>query len=185
MFYSKIRKFDLFLSLIAALGLIFIGMSNYQGIGFPKKNELKYTTGVFNIDEQPEFINYIILTRTENSSDNPLFACSYSPFGNGASSSCGDKKFLTRYVDNIVTIGWYEQEYFLGFKNNVYQLVTIEMNNEIKRSYDETASLVRESGEFYSYVFIPISILSFPFFYWLFGWLTAVGNRVKKVDLEK
>lgn len=178
--FKPLRKFDLFLSLIISLGLIYIGISNYQGIGFPKENELNYTTGIFNIIEQPEYVNHIMLSQVDESNDNKIFTCSYSPFGNGASSSCGDTKYLNRYTGNVVTVGWYEQKEFLGFKNDISQLVTIEMNDEITRSYGDRAKLVKDSGEFYMHIFIPISILLFPFYYWLFGRLTAAGNKAKK-----
>ena len=113
--FKKNRKLDFYSSLIISLGLVFIGISNIQGIGFPKESELNYTTGVFDIVEQPEYVNHIMLSQTDESSDSRLFTCSYSPFGNGASSSCGDTKYLIRYIDKVVTVGWYEQEKFLWF----------------------------------------------------------------------
>ena len=178
--FKPLRKFDFFLSLIIALGLIYIGISNYQGIGFPKESELKYTTGIFNIVEQPEYVNHIMLNRIDGKNKSQLFTCSYSPFGNGTSSSCGDTKYLNRYTENVVTVGWYEQKEFLGFKNNISQLVTIEINDEISYSYDDTAEFVNSMRGFFIYVLTPISILSFPFFYWLFGRLTEAGNKAKK-----
>ena len=38
-----------------------------------------------------------------------------------------------------MSIGWYRQQLFLWFKNNMPQLVTIEISDEAVRSYDDTA----------------------------------------------
>ena len=112
-----------------------------------------------------------------------MFACSFSPFGNGSTSSCGDTKVLKPYVGNLVTVGWYEQPEFLGFKNDTPQLVTIEMDNEIIRSYEQTYNFVTDMGNSDLYVMMPISAFSFPIFYWFFGWLSAVGERRRQVGL--
>ncbi|WP_289057442.1 hypothetical protein AADH33_05065 [Psychrobacter sp. KFRI-CH2-11] len=170
--FKPLRKFDFFLSLIIALGLVYMSITDHVGIGFPKENELKYTTGVFSIVEQPEYVNHVILNKINGKSDSQLFTCSYSVFGNGDLSSCGDKKYLVQYVGNVVTVGWYKQKEFLGFKNDVPQLVTIEMNNEIMSSYDKKKKYIKSMNDFNLYIFLPISILSFPFYYWLFGWLS-------------
>lgn len=183
--FSKVRKLDFYSALIISLGIVFISISRFQGMGFPKESELKYSTGVFNIVEQPEYVNHIMLNQMDENNDSQLFTCSYSPFGNGASSSCGDTKYLNRYIGNVVTIGWYEQKEFLGFKNSTPQLVNIEMDNEISYSYDDTAEFVNSMKDFFIYVLTPISILSFPFFYWLFGWLSKPrGNKKIKSHLE-
>lgn len=183
--FKTLRKFDFFLSLIIALGFVYMSITGYVGIDFPEENELNYTTGVYSIVEEPEYVNHIMLSQIDESNDNKLFTCSYSPFGNGQLSSCGHKDFLDHYAGNVVTIGWYEQKEFLGFKNDIAQMVTTEMNGEIMRSYDQTDKFVEDIGNSVLYIDMPISILSFPFFYWLFGRLTKAGNEAKKVNLEK
>ena len=64
----KIRKFDFCLSLIIALGLMFMTIKEYKGIYFPQKKELKYTKGIFNIENKTEAINYIRLEKINNRS---------------------------------------------------------------------------------------------------------------------
>ena len=177
--FKPFRKFDFFLSLIIALGLVYMSITDHVGIGFPEENELKYTTGVFSIVEQPEYVNHVILNEINNKNHSQLFTCSYSAFGNGELSSCGDEKYLVQYVGNVVTVGWYKQKEFLGFKNDVPQLVTIEMNNEIMSSYDKKKEYIKSMNDFNLYIFLPISILSFPFYYWLFGWLATPKGRHK------
>lgn len=179
----KIRKFDFCLSLIIALGLIYIVISNYQGIGFPKEHQLNYTIGVFSIVKQPQGRNHVQLNHISGKHKTMLFTCSYSPFGNPSTSSCGDTKFLEPYVNKVVTVGWYEQPDFLGFKNDTPQLVTIEVDGQVMRSYASRAEYIEKTKKFDLYIFLPASLLSFPFFYWLFGWLSAVGERRRQVEL--
>lgn len=177
--FKKIRRFDFFLSLIISLGFMYSVVTGYIGIDFPKENELSYTTGIYSIVEQPEYVNHIMLSQINQNNDSQLFTCSYNSFGNGSSSSCGDKKYLTPYVGNMVTIGWYEQKKFLGFKNDVAQMVTIEANGKIIRSYHETFDYIKSMNNFSLYMDIPFSILSFPLFYWLFGWLSKPRGKDK------
>ena len=174
MFSRKIRKFDFCLSLIIALGMFLLFTSRYEGMDFPKEYELNYTTGEFSIVKQPKGRNHIRLNYISGDHQSMLFTCGYSPFGNGESSSCGDTKFLEPYVNKMVKVGWYEQPDFLGFKNDTPQLVTIEVDGQVIRNYAEVAKYIKEMRDINLYFFLPGSILSFPFFYWLFGWLSAV-----------
>lgn len=176
---KKIRKFDFFLSLIIALGFVYMSTKGYVGIGFPQESELNYTTGIYSIVEQPEYVNHVMLNQINERNESQLFSCSYSSFGNGASSSCGDTKYLASYVGNVVTVGWYEQKEFLGFKNDVAQMVTTQMNGKIMRSYDETFDYIKSMNNFSLYMEVPFSILSFTLFYWLFGWLAKPRDNNK------
>lgn len=177
--FRRVRKFDFFLSLVISLGFMCSTITGYIGINFPRENELSYTTGIYSIVEQPEYVNHIMLNQINENYDSQLFTCSYNSFGNGSSSSCGDKKYLTPYVGNVVTIGWYEQKKFLGFENDVAQMVTIETNGKIIRSYRETFDYIKSMNNFSLYMDIPFSVLSFPLFYWLFGWLSRPRGKNK------
>ena len=177
--FRRVRKFDFFLSLVISLGFMCSTITGYIGINFPRENELSYTTGIYSIVEQPEYVNHIMLNQINENYDSQLFTCSYNSFDNGSSSSCGDKKYLTPYVGNVVTIGWYEQKKFLGFKNDVAQMVTIETNGKIVRSYRETFDYIKSMNNFSLYMDIPFSVLSFPLFYWLFGWLSRPRGKNK------
>lgn len=180
MFSRKIRKFDFCLSLIFAIGLILIFISRYQGIDFPKEHELKYSTGVFSMVKQSKATNYVRLSQINGGGNSMVYSCAYSPFGNGESSSCGSKKSLEPYANKMVTGGWYEQPEFLGFKNEMPQLVTIEIDGEVMRSYAERETYIKELQRIYLYFLLPGSMLCFPLFYWAFGKMTAYGERNRK-----
>ena len=82
-----------------------------------------------------------------------------------------------------MTVGWHEQPEFLGFRNDKPQLVTIEVDGQVMRSYASRVEYIEKTKKFDLYLFLPASILSFPFFYWLFGWLSAVGERRRQAGL--
>lgn len=154
MFRNKIRTSDFFTALACFLVVLVIAVKNYIGIGFPEEDKLHYTTGIFHIKERPRATNHVLLSKNDTNNDNQLFSCSYSQFGNGQSSSCGDTKFLLPYVDQKVTIGWYKQDKLLGFENKLPQLVTIEMDNEMVRTYKRTAEKIKSSRK--DSLYLPI-----------------------------
>lgn len=104
----------------------------------PEKSEIQYSTGVFHIVTPAKFVNHVELSRIGGSNDSNVFSCAYNAFSNGKQSSCGDTKFLKPYVDKEVTVGWYQQKAFLGFENELPQLVSIELDSKIMKSYEET-----------------------------------------------
>lgn len=104
----------------------------------PEKSEIQYSTGIFHIVTPAKFVNHVELSRIDGSNDSNVFSCAYNAFSNGKQSSCGDTKFLKPYVDKKVTIGWYQQKAFLGFENELPQLVSIELDSKIMKSYEET-----------------------------------------------
>ena len=79
---------------------------------------------------------------------------------------CGGLKNLAPYINKEVTIGWYEVDDFLGFKNEMPQLVTIEMDGRIMRSYEHTAEKVKTVKNDTIYLFLPGAFLFCCYFYW-------------------
>ncbi|MGP5505629.1 hypothetical protein [Psychrobacter celer] len=148
----------------------FIVMSAICAVQFPatdvpEKTEIQYSTGIFHIVTPAKFVNHVDLSRIGGSNDSKVFSCAYNAISNGRQSTCGDTKFLQPYVGKEVTIGWYRQQPFLGFKNDMPQLVSIEMNGEIMRSYEQTA----KTNDGLKYVNIGLYILAFllsVFLYW-------------------
>lgn len=152
--FRKIRKSDFFTALACFLVVLVIAVNSYIGIGFPKENELHYSTGIFHIKEKPRATNHVLLSHSDTSRDDQVFSCSYSHFGNGQQSSCGDTSFLSSYVGQEVTIGWYKQDKLFGFENALPQLVTLEMNNKMGHTYNETAENIKFSRK--ASLYLPI-----------------------------
>ena len=134
-FFSKKSRFTMTLLLfLAMMGSL---ISDFP-IELPEEDEIRYTAGVFEIQRAMKSTNHVLIKQINNSRGYQVFSCSYSPFSNGKSSSCGDTKYLKPYVNEEVTIGWYNIDKLLWFKNDMPQLVTIEINDEVVRSYDDT-----------------------------------------------
>ena len=136
----KIKRKGSFVFSIA----FFIVMSAIFAVQFPatdipEKTEVRYSTGIFHIVTPAKFVNHVDLSRIGGSNNSKVFSCAYNAISNGRQSTCGDTKFLQPYVGKEVTIGWYRQQPFLGFTNDMPQLVSIEMDGEIMRSYEQTA----------------------------------------------
>lgn len=135
----------------------------------PQENGLQYSTGFFEIEKASEATNHILLRKVNGSSNYQVFSCSYSPFSNQRASTCGDDKHLESYVDKEATIGWYKIDEFIGFKNDVSQLVTIEINNEIIRSYENTNKKVTDRKIGSLYIFLPVAFVISLVSYWFLG----------------
>lgn len=138
-------------------------------IGFPEEDELQYTVGVFDTQRPMKSTNHVLLSQTSESNDPIVFSCSYSPFGNERSSSCGDKRYLEPYIGEKLTIGWYRIDKFLWFKNDMPQLVTIEINDKVVRDYSDTYADFNRTRSGRLYVLMPILLFITLIFYWLIG----------------
>lgn len=138
-------------------------------VGFPENSELQYTAGVFEIQRAMKSTNHVLLKQINDNGDHQVFSCSYSPFSNDKSSSCGDTKYLEPYIDKEVTIGWYKINKLLWFENDMPQLVTIEMNDEIIRSYEHTATNVSNRRHGSLYIFLPLAFIICLLAYWFLG----------------
>lgn len=143
----------------------------------PEKSEIQYSTGIFHIVTPAKFVNHVELRRIGGSNDSNVFSCAYNAFSNGKQSSCGDTKFLKPYVDKEVTVGWYQQKAFLGFENELPQLVSIELDSKIMKSYEETVKTSK--GLQYINIFIYIAIFLFSI------WLYKSGVRTFEEHAKK
>ena len=165
-FFSKKTRFMmtslLFLAMMGSL------ITDFP-IELPEEDEIKYTTGVFETQGAMKSTNHVLLKQINNSRSYQVFSCSYSPFSNDKSSSCGDTKYLRPYINEEVTIGWYKIDKFLWFKNDMPQLVTIEINDEAVRSYDDTARKINDRRNGSLYIFLPLAFIISLLAYWFLG----------------
>lgn len=165
-FFSKKARLTMASLLFLAMMSSFI--SDFP-VGFPEKSELQYTTGTFEVQRAMKSTNHVLLKQINENDDYQVFSCSYSPFSNGKLSSCGGVKNLKPYSEEEVTIGWYIINKFLWFENDMPQLVTIEMNGEVMRSYEHTDSKVRNIRKSSLYIFLPLLFIIVYLFYWFLG----------------
>lgn len=135
-------------------------------VGFPEENELQYSTGIFNIEKAMRATNHVLLSQIDNGNGYQVFSCSYSPFGNQRASTCGDDEYLEPYINKQATIGWYKVNSFLGFKNDIPQLVTLEVDGKVIRDYNYTSADVRRNVNNSLFIFTPIMFLIVALCYW-------------------
>lgn len=138
-------------------------------VGFPEESKLHYSTGVFEIEKAMQSTNHVLLRQIDNGHSYQVFSCSYSPFGNQRASSCGDNKYLAPYVSKEVTIGWYNVDRFLGFENDIPQMVTLEVDGEVIRDYNYTSLDVSRNVNSSLFIFIPIMLIMVSLCYWFLG----------------
>ena len=162
------KKIRISLSMVLFFGSLNTLITDFP-VGFPEKSELQYSTGIFDTERSLRATNHVSLTNIDGSNEYKVFSCSYSPFSNQRSSSCGDVKNLEPYMNKEVTIGWYQVKPFLGFKNEIPQLVTIDIDGETMRSYEHTAVKVARKRHGRIYVLAPIYLLFVLLCYWFLG----------------
>ncbi|MBO6225109.1 MAG: hypothetical protein J6N72_06625 [Psychrobacter sp.] len=173
------RKSDFFMSITFCL-FVFISMgTKYAGLGFPQKDELSYTTGKLGLTDNVRNTKHLTLNGKEVKVSNQIFACGYSFFGNGRSSDCGNK-FYDDYLNKQVVIGWYVQDRFLFFKNDLPQLVSLEVDNKTVISYEDTVQKIETKNKIYKFWLFMAPLLSMLFYFVLFKKIT--NDEIKKRD---
>ena len=141
--------------------------TKYAGIGFPKEDSLFYTTGILGLHDNVRHTKHLTLDNVAGKSETQVFACGYSFFDNGRSSDCGNN-FYKPYLNKEATIGWYIQDKFLIFKNNVPQVVTVEVDDKSIISYTDTLRKINSKNKIYRFMILfafPLSV----FMYWSFS----------------
>ena len=169
----------LFLSVLM-IGSVIAGFP----IGFPEESQLQYSTGVFEVKNVSRTVDHVLLKQVD-SNDYQVFACSYNPFANGNSSSCRDLANLTPYIDKEVTIGWYKVDKFLGFTNDMPQLVTMVTDGEVMQTYTQTARYVSQSRRNSLYIYFPMLFPSILFLYLFLGALRTAPRSLETKDSKK
>lgn len=166
------RKLDFYLAL-ALLIFILISMgTKYAGIGFPKEESLSYTTGVLGLHNNVRHTKHLMLDNVEGKRDTQIFACGYSFFDNGRSSDCGSS-FYKPYLDKEATIGWYIQDKFLIFKNDMPQVVTLKVDDEVIISYADTLRNINSNNKISKFIIL----FAFPFSLFIYWLSSKVGKK--------
>ena len=174
MFNFKIkRNLDFYFALALLVFILINAGTKYAGIGFPKEESLSYTTGVLGLHDNVRHTKHLTLD-VEGKRETQIFACGYSFFDNGRSSDCG-QNFYKPYLNKQATIGWYIQDKFLIFKNDVPQVVTLKVGDKEVISYEDTLRKINSNNKISKFMMLfafPLSL----FMYWQFGRIDKKNN---------
>ena len=162
------KKIRFSLTLIPFFGFLLTLITDFP-VSLPKESKLQYSTGIFEIEKAMQATNHVLLRQIDNGYGYQVFSCSYSPFGNQRASTCGDDEYLEPYINKQATIGWYKVNSFLGFKNDIPQLVTLEVDGKVIRDYNYTSADVRRNVNNSLFIFTPIMFLIVALCYWFLG----------------
>lgn len=160
---------------MAAAFFLFVSISmgtKYSGVGFPKEGGLSYTTGILGLEDNVRTTKHLTLDNVKDGLGYQTFSCGYSFFDNGRSSGCGDN-FYDPYLNKEATIGWYIQDKFLIFKNDMPQMVTLEVDNKVVVSYADTRKKIDDKNKIYKFWFL----LSFPLAVLMYFLFRKMGDK--------
>lgn len=122
-------------------------MSSWQGRDFPDESQLNYSEGTLKVERQrtgKASTAYFIVVTPKNSLRGVNYYCSYAAYHDLATAWCLRKEELEPHLDKQVRVGWYKQKSFLWFDNPYPQLVSLSVNGETIRSYDDTLNLIQK-----------------------------------------
>ena len=171
--FTPIRKLDFFLAvnLFVVSGVL---MTAYPDMSFPKENELHYYSGKLDVlrvrpDPDSKSTHQYLAFYDKKTKKILEFSCAYSQAFFGTSDrSCGSNEDFEPYIGQMATVGWYEQDGFPSWSNNRLQVVTLESEDKVIRSYDDTVAILESDKKRLRYFMIFISLASI-FMYWSFG----------------
>lgn len=126
-------------TLLIAVCLMLNSAFSWQGRDFPKKSELMYSEGTLEsltTGLHKSRRSFVVLRSPKRASQKIVYGCTYSAYDSGISSCVGEKT-LEPYLGKQATIGWYYQPQFLGFQNNMPQLVSLEVEGKYLKTYED------------------------------------------------
>ncbi|WP_296208697.1 hypothetical protein [Psychrobacter sp. UBA3480] len=133
----------------------------WKGRDFPQKSEINYSTGVLDYlrTTGKDSKSFTVLRSIEGSSQDTVFGCSYTAFISSTTGSCISRNKVESYLGKQATVGWYYQPSFLGFKNNMPQLVSLEVNGKHLKTYEETVNKNKRKNKIFSFVYLFFTII--------------------------
>ncbi|MDO4251268.1 MAG: hypothetical protein Q4C68_07135 [Moraxella sp.] len=145
----------------------------HKGRDFPKESELQYSEGILKTysvrTSRGGSNNIIVLTPVGKMAGTEYF-CNYSAYTNLITSFCPQNKTLQPYLGKMAKIGWYYQPDFLWLSNPNPQLVTLEVDGEVIRSYADTQRVIDEQYIWWALILLyGLGIFSFVYIFWAFG----------------
>lgn len=133
----------------------------WKGRDFPQKSELNYSTGVLGhlSTTGEDSKSFTVLRSIERSGQDMIFGCSYTAFVSSTTGSCIGRKQVESYLGKQATVGWYYQPSFLGFKNNMPQLVSLKVGSKYLKTYEEIVKKNQRKNKIFSFVYLFFTII--------------------------
>ena len=63
------------------------------------------------------------------------------------------------YLAKRAKVGWYYQSEFLGFKNNIPQLVSLEIDGKYLKTYEDIVKKNKRKNKIFSFVYLFFMII--------------------------
>lgn len=144
---SKSQKIHIIVFLLFISFMPIKTFLEWRGRDFPQDSELNYSTGTLEYSRAPgkDSKSFTILRSTEQVGEEIVYGCSYTAFVSSTTGSCMGLKRIEPYLGKTATVGWYDQPSFLGFENNVPQLVSLEVDGKYIKTYEEVFQANRRS----------------------------------------
>ena len=133
----------------------------WKGRDFPQKSELNYSTGVLDYVRTTgkDSKSFTVLRSIDGSGQDTVFGCSYTAFVSSTTGSCIGRNKVESYLGKKATVGWYYQPSFLGFKNNIPQLVSLEIDGKYLKTYEEIVEKNKSKNKIFSFVYLFFMII--------------------------
>ena len=164
---SKSQKIHIILFLLFISFMPIKSFLEWRGRDFPQESELQYSTGTLEYSRAPgkDSKSFTVLRSAEQVGEEIAYGCSYTAFLSSTTGSCMGLKRIEPYLGKDAIVGWYAQPSFLGFKNKIPQLVSLEVNGEYLKTYGETVTLNTRTNVVLGLIYLFfIVIFTFTFF---------------------
>lgn len=136
----------------------------WRGIDVPKEKDLTYSEGILGFQYGAKSRVFLTLTHIEEPSKTIVFGCTHSVYVTVENTECISLNNLESLVGKRAKIGWYEQNSKMWYKNNIPQLVTLQVESKERISYQDTVDENKKLNitSFLTLIFISV------FFYLIF-----------------
>lgn len=136
----------------------------WRGIDVPKEKDLTYSEGILGFQYGAKSRVFLTLNPIEEPSKIIVFGCTHSVYVTVENTECISLNNLESLVGKRAKIGWYEQNSKMWYKNNIPQLVTLQVESKERISYQDTVDENKKLNitSFLTLIFISV------FFYLIF-----------------
>ena len=129
------------------------------------ESELNYASGVITQTKSRTQLTEIAL---ETDRGLMRFSCHYRAYTEYSDGVCYNNTTMVPYLGKTATIGWYHQPSYLGFHNDLPQLVAVDVDDKTleSRSYERTYDAKIRYAKIQAFIkFLLIEFLIFIIFY--------------------
>ncbi|WP_066803879.1 hypothetical protein [Moraxella oblonga] len=129
---------------------------------FPDKSAIQYSEGTLKTIKRRASRHHTVTDVVLVPFDSKVgttYYCDYTAQHTAVSSSCLPEEKIAPYRNQSVRIGWYQKSDVLWFHNPHPQLVSLEVDGEVIRSYEYSLKIAKDRigiGDIIVYGFITI-----------------------------